>query len=438
MKLVSKENLTESRIKLTVEVSAEEFDLYLDQAFNKVVKEVKVDGFRPGKMPKSMFISRFGYEALYEEAVNFALNDSYSKAVAEANVNPISDPQLADLSEPEKGKGLTYSVSFDVWPTAHLGEYKGVTVKALSTEVTEEVLNERVNAVLKQKAENVVKEGAVENGDTVVIDFEGFKDGVAFAGGKAENYELEIGSGSFIPGFEDQLVGMVTGETKDINVTFPTEYHAEDLAGQPVVFKIVLHEVKTKVVPELTDELVEELEIENVHTKEEYLAYMTDVIAKQLTQQAEHHLEESLINAVIDSAKADLPESVVEKEVEEGVKRLEAQAKQYGLPADMLLKYQGIESMDQYKEMYKTYVSKDIMKELCFAEIAKVENIEVTPEELEAEYKVIANVTEADDEKAAEKKIKEAKKQTPIYNVANHILNRKVFTFIKENAVIEK
>ena len=151
MKLVSKENLTESRIKLTVEVSAEEFDLYLDQAFNKVVKDVKVDGFRPGKMPKAMFIKRFGYEALYEEAVNFALNDSYGKALAEANVNPISDPQLADLSEPEKGKGLTYSVSFDVWPTAHLGEYKGVTVKALSTEVTEEVLNERVNAVLKQK-----------------------------------------------------------------------------------------------------------------------------------------------------------------------------------------------------------------------------------------------------------------------------------------------
>ena len=245
MKLVAKENITESKIKLSVEVSAEEFDQYLDQAFEKVVKEVKVDGFRPGKMPKAMFISRFGYEALHEEAVNFALNASYPAAVKEADVNPISDPVLGNISEPAKGTALSYEVSFDVWPVAHLGEYKGITVKALSTEVTEEAVNERVNGALKQKAENVIKEGAVENGDTAVIDFEGFVDGVAFAGGKAENYELEIGSGSFIPGFEEQLVGMVTGETRDINVTFPEQYH-EELAGKAAVFKIVLHEVKTK------------------------------------------------------------------------------------------------------------------------------------------------------------------------------------------------
>ncbi len=437
MKLVAKENITESKIKLSVEVSAEEFDQYLDQAFEKVVKDVKVDGFRPGKMPKSMFIKRFGYEALYEEAVNFALNGSYPQAVKEAEVNPISDPVLGKISEPAKGEALSYEVSFDVWPVAHLGEYKGITVKALSTEVTEEALNERVNSALKQKAENVIKEGAVENGDTAVIDFEGFVDGVAFAGGKAENYELEIGSGSFIPGFEEQLVGMVTGETRDINVTFPEQYHAE-LAGKAAVFKIVLHEVKTKVYPELNDEFVEELEIENVHTKEEYLAHVKEEIHHQLVHEAEHHLENTLIRTVLDGATADLPESVIEREVEEGVKRLEAQAKQYGIPADVLLKYQGIESLDTYKEMYTKYVKDDIMKELCFSAIATAEKIEVTPEEIEAEYKVIAQVTADDTEEAAAKKVSEAKKQYPIYNVANHILNKKVFDFIKTNANIEE
>lgn len=437
MKLVAKENITESKIKLSVEVSAEEFDQYLDQAFEKVVKEVKVDGFRPGKMPKAMFISRFGYEALYEEAVNFALNASYPAAVKEADVNPISDPVLGNISEPAKGAALSYEVSFDVWPVAHLGEYKGINVKALSTEVTEEAVNERVNGALKQKAENVIKEGAVENGDTAVIDFEGFVDGVAFAGGKAENYELEIGSGSFIPGFEEQLVGMVTGETRDINVTFPEQYH-EELAGKAAVFKIVLHEVKTKVYPELNDEFVEELEIENVHTKEEYLAHVKEEIHHQLVHQAEHHLEETLIRTVIENAKADLPESVIEREVEEGVKRLEAQAKQYGIPADVLLKYQGIESLDAYKEMYTKYVKDDIMKELCFTAIATEEKIEVAPEEVEAEYKVIAQVTAEDSEEEAAKKVAAAKKQYQIYTVFNHLLNKKVFDFIKANANIEE
>lgn len=437
MKLVAKENITESKIKLSVEVSAEEFDQYLDQAFEKVVKEVKVDGFRPGKMPKAMFISRFGYEALYEEAVNFALNASYPAAVKEADVNPISDPVLGNISEPAKGTALSYEVSFDVWPVAHLGEYKGITVKALSTEVTEEAVNERVNGALKQKAENVIKEGAVENGDTAVIDFEGFVDGVAFAGGKAENYELEIGSGSFIPGFEEQLVGMITGETRDINVTFPEQYH-EELAGKAAVFKIVLHEVKTKVYPELNDEFVEELEIENVHTKEEYLAHVKEEIHHQLVHQAEHHLEETLIRTVIENAKADLPESVIEREVEEGVKRLEAQAKQYGIPADVLLKYQGIESLDAYKEMYTKYVKDDIMKELCFSAIATEEKIEVAPEEVEAEYKVIAQVTAEDSEEEAAKKVAAAKKQYQIYTVFNHLLNKKVFDFIKANANIEE
>lgn len=435
MKLVSKENLNESRVKLSVEVSAEEFDKYLDQAFEKVVKDVKVAGFRPGKMPKNMFISRFGYEALYEEALHIALNDSYPKALEEANLNPISDPELSDVSEVAKDKEFTYSVTFDVWPPVHLGAYKEIEVKALSTVATDEAVLERVQNMLKQKGENVIKDGKIENGDTAVIDFEGFVDGVAFPGGKAENYELEIGSGSFIPGFEEQLVGMITGESKDINVTFPENYRQE-LAGKATTFKIMVHEVKTKVYPELDDELVGDLEIENVKTVDEYKAYLKDQIHHELTHQAENHLVSTLIKTVIDNSSADIPESIINREVEEGVKKIEVQAKQYGMPVEALLQYSGVASLDEYKEKSAEYVRNDIMKELCFEEIAKLENIEVENEEVTTEYNNLAGIKEDDTDGEKAKKYRETQKKYPIYNVIAYLKNQKVLEFLKENAKI--
>ena len=435
MKIVSTEKINESKIKLTIEVSTEEIDKCLDEAFDKVIKDVKVSGFRPGKMPKNMFINRFGYEALYEEAMNIALNKTYPAALSEAKLQPVSDPTLTDASEFAKDKEFTYSVTFDVWPTITLGEYKGIEVKRMSTEVTEELINERIKHDQERKAENVLKEGAIEKGDTAVIDFEGFVDGVAFEGGKAENYELEIGSGTFIPGFEDQLIGMVTGEQKDINVTFPENY-AKELAGKPAVFKILVHEVKTRVLPEVDDEFVEDLEIKDVKTKDQYLEYIKNELSENLKRQAENNFVNTLVDKVISDAKTELPEGVVNKEVEEQVKRVEKQAKAYNLPVELLLKYSGVESLDAYKEQAKKYIEKDILTELCFEEIAKVEKLEPTEEEIFAEYDKLCGITAEDDDQTKAKKRKEAQKQNSIYNVIANLKNQKVIDFLKANAKI--
>lgn len=435
MKIVSTEKVSESKVKLTVEVSVEEIDTCLDEAFDKVIKDVKVSGFRPGKMPKNLFINRFGYEALYEEGMNIALNKTYPAALQEAKLQPVGDPTLTDASEFAKGKEFTYTVTFDVWPTITLGEYKGIEVTKLSTEVTDELVEERIKRDQERKAENVIKEGAIEKGDTAVIDFEGFVDNVAFEGGKAENYELEIGSGTFIPGFEDQLIGMVTGEQKDINVTFPENY-AEQLAGKPAVFKILVHEVKTKQLPEVDDEFVEDLEIKDVKTKEEYLAYIKKELAENLTRQAENHFVNTLVDKVLAGVKTELPESVVNHEVEEQVKRVEKQAKAYNIPVDLLLKYSGVESMDAYKEQAKAYIEKDILTELCFEEIAKVEKLEPTEEEVFAEYDKLCGITEEDDDATKAKKRNEAKKQNSIYSVIAGLKNQKVLDFLKANAKV--
>lgn len=435
MKIVSIEKISESKTKLTVEVSAEEIETCLDEAFDKVIKDVKVSGFRPGKMPKNMFLNRFGYEALYEEGMNIALNKTYPNALEESKLQPISEPTLTDASEFAKDKNFTYSVTFDVWPTINLGEYKGIEVKKMSTEVTDELVNERIKRDQERKAENVIKEGAIENGDTAVIDFEGFVDGVAFEGGKAENYELEIGSGAFIPGFEEQLIGMITGEQKDINVTFPEQY-AKELAGKPAVFKILVHEVKTKVLPEVNDEFVEDLEIENVKTKEDYLNKIRKELSENLEKQAENHFINTLVDKVITDAKTELPESVVNKEVEEQVKRVEKQAKAYNVPVELLLQYSGVESLDAYKTQAKAYIEKDILTELCFEEIAKVEKLEPSEEEVFAAYDKICGITDEDDDKAKAKKRKDAQKQYSIYNVIANLKNQKVIDFLKANAKV--
>ena len=256
---VKLERLSENSVKLTVEVTAEEFDAALDKAFTKVVKEVKADGFRPGKMPKNVFIARYGWESLYNDALQFAFEETYPVAVGEAKVYPTSEPKIdLDFSTLKKGSSFTYTAEVDVWPDVHLGEYKGIKVKPLSTRVTKKDVDAEVKKVLDGKVENVIKESPAENGDTVVIDFEGFIDGVPFEGGKGENYSLELGSKTFIPGFEDQLVGTKTDDEVDVNVTFPKDYHAS-LAGKAAVFKCKVNGIKVKELPEADDEFASEV-----------------------------------------------------------------------------------------------------------------------------------------------------------------------------------
>lgn len=427
------ERLSENSVKLTIEVSAEIFDKALDKAFEVVVKDVKADGFRPGKMPKNVFIRRYGWEALYQEALNFAFDETYPRALAEAKVFPTADPKVdLDFASLEKGKGFTYTVEVDVWPEVHLGEYKGLKVKPLSTRVTKKDVDQEVKKVLEGKVENVIKETAAENGDTVVIDFEGFTDGVAFEGGKGENYPLELGSKSFIPGFEDQLVGVTPGAEVDVNVTFPKDYH-ESLAGKDATFKVKVHEVKGKVYPELNEDLVAELEIDGVKTVEEYLEHVKAELKKSKEEAAESHLVNSLVDGACKNSYAEFPLSLVNSEVEKQVKRIEDQAKQYKMPVEILLQYSGVASMDDFKKSAEEYVRKSMLQELVLDKIMEVENIKATEEEIEAEYKKAAGFVEGDE--ASTKKLADLKKQYKASQVAYQVQVNKVIELLKANAV---
>lgn len=262
---VKVETIEKNKVKLTITLSAESFDKALDAAFKKVSKNLQVPGFRKGKVPRPMFEQKFGVEALYEDALDAILPQAYVDAVEETNIAPVAAPTW-DIKEIGKGKELVAEATVVVKPEVELGQYTGIEVEELSTEVTEKDVEAELEKLLQNHAEIVVKEGAVENGDTAVIDYEGFKDGVAFEGGKGENHPLIIGSNSFIPGFEEQLIGMNTGETKEINVTFPAEYHAEELAGADATFKVTLHEVKTRELPALDDEFVKDLDRDGIET----------------------------------------------------------------------------------------------------------------------------------------------------------------------------
>ncbi len=426
--MVKVERLSENRVKLVVTVSAEQFDLALDAAFEKVVKDIKVDGFRPGKLPKSIYISRFGWESLYNEAIEFAFQSTYGMALQEAEVYPVDDPKV-DLVDPAaiaKGSSFDYTVEVDVWPNVHLGEYKGVKVKKQSTRVLKKDVEAYIENVLKGKAENIIKEGEACLGDTVVIDFEGFVDGVAFEGGKGENYSLELGSNSFVPGFEEQLVGAKSEDEVEVKVTFPENYHA-DLASKEAVFKCVVHEVKTKEVPTLNEEFVKELELENVNTVEEYQEYVKSLIKDNKSKAAEQQFEQDCIDAVLKNSYAEFPQSLINQAVERNIARLEEQAKQYQVPVEVLLQYYQMGSLEDFKKMSEEQVRKEFLQELAFEEIIKLENIEATQEELEAKYLELAGGDKA--------KVKQVKKQYRESQVSFHIKTLKAVELIKANAV---
>lgn len=429
---VNVERLSENSVKVTVEVSAEEFDQALDKAFEKVVKDVKADGFRPGKMPKTIFIQSM-VGVLYIKMLTFDFESTVSKSSdGGKSISNRWPESWFRLFFSWKRKRFTYTAEVDVWPEVHLGEYKGIKVKPLSTRVLKKDIDEEVKKVLDTKVENVIKDTPAENGDTVVIDFEGFVNGVAFDGGKADNYPLELGSKSFIPGFEDQLIGAKSEDEVEVNVTFPKDYH-ESLAGKDATFKVKVHEVKGKVYPELNDELVKELEISGVQTVDAYLDYVKADLKKRKEQEAESHLVNSLVDAVCKASYAEFPKSLIDSEVENQVKRVEEQAKQYKMPVEVLLQYSGMASLDDFKKNAEDYARKSFLQELVIDKIIELEKIEASDKEIEAEYKKIAGVKDQD--KDADKKIAQVKKQYRINQVAYQVKANKVIELLKANAI---
>lgn len=380
------EKIEDNKVKLTVTVEAEEFNKGLDAAFKLVVKDVTVPGFRKGKVPRLIFEKKFGVESLYEEAINYVINNTYYDAVNEAKIEPVAQPVIdADFENMGKDKPFTYFATVVVKPEVKLGLYKGIEVKPLSQIVTDEDIENELNNLLTQHSELVFKEAEAENGDTVVIDYEGFKDDKPFEGGGATNYSLKLGSNSFIPGFEEKLIGIKAEEERTIELTFPEDYHAEDLKGQDVIFKVKCHEVKTLEVPELNEDFIKELNHENISTVAELKTDITTKLTTKKETEAKNHLIDTVVDTASNNAEINIPEEMIENETEAMINDTAKRLEQQGMNLDLYLKYTGGTKAGLH-EQFKGQALKRIRYNLTLEEIAKTENIEVTEAELEAEF----------------------------------------------------
>ncbi|NWK85536.1 trigger factor [Staphylococcus sp. GSSP0090] len=368
---------------LSVTVPAEKVDKAIDQAFKKVVKQINVPGFRKGKVPRPIFEQRFGVEALYQDAVDILLPEAYGEAIDETGIKPVDQPEI-NVTSIEKGSEMTFEANVVVEPEVQLGDYKGLEVEKQDVELTDEELQESIDHQLGHLAEMVVKEdGAIENGDTVNIDFDGYVDGEQFEGGQAEGYDLEIGSGSFIPGFEEQLVGVKTGEEKDVNVTFPEEYHAEELAGKEATFKTKVNEIKYKDVPELTDEIANELDSE-ANTVDEYKENLRKRLTEQKETDAENNQKEEAINKAANNATIDVPDAMINTELDRMVQEFGQRMQQQGLNLETYFQISG-QDESQLREQMKDDAEERVKTNLTLTAIADAEDIEVSDADIDKE-----------------------------------------------------
>jgi trigger factor len=375
---------------LTIEVEAEKVNDALDKAFKKVVTKVNIPGFRKGKVPRKMFEQRFGVESLYQDALDILLPEAYGQAIDETGIEPVDQPDI-NIDQIEVGKNLIFTATVTVKPEVKLGEYKGLEVEEVDATVTDEDVDAEINTLQKKQADLVVKEdGEVENGDTVVLDFEGFVDGVAFEGGQAENYSLEIGSGSFIPGFEEQLVGTKSGDEKEVTVTFPEEYHAEELAGKEAVFKVKIHDIKTQELPELDDEFAKDVD-EEVSTLDELKAKIRERLQNERTEQADVAKRDALINKASENAEVEIPEAMVNTELDRMVKEFEQRLQMQGMNLEMYYQFSGTTD-ESLKEQMKEDAGKRVRTNLTLEAIVNAENIEVSDEEVDAEIEKMAEL----------------------------------------------
>ncbi|BDG31163.1 trigger factor [Parageobacillus thermoglucosidasius] len=385
---------------LTVEVDAKKVDEGLDAAFKKVVKNITVPGFRKGKVPRVIFEKRFGVEALYQDALDILLPEAYAKAVEEAGIEPVDVPKI-DIEQMEKGKNLIFTAKVTVKPEVKLGQYKGLEVEKMDATVTDEDVENELKRLQEDFAELVVKEdGKIEKGDTAVIDFEGFVDGEPFEGGKAENYSLEIGSGVFIPGFEDQLVGMKAGEEKEIEVTFPEEYHAKELAGKPATFKVKVHEVKAKQLPALDDEFAKDVDDE-VETLEQLKEKIRARLEETKKNEAETALRDAVVEKAAENAEIDIPEVMVKNETDRMLREFDQRLQMQGLNLDLYYQFSGQDEA-ALREQMKEDAEKRVRVALTLEAIAKAEHIEVTEEEVNEELEKMAKAYNLEVEKLKE------------------------------------
>lgn len=411
--------------EVEVSVDGETFRAAVDKVYKKEVKKINVPGFRKGKAPRMIIEKMYGEEIFYDDAMQDCYPAALDAAAKEADLKVISVTAL-EATEVSKD-GFTFKATVIVEPEIEIKDYKGIEVEQMSTEVTEDMIDHEIEHVRERNSRMVtVEDRAAEDGDTVVIDFEGFCDGEAFEGGKAENYNLELGSGNFIPGFEEQIVGHSTDEEFTIDVKFPEEYQAENLKGKDAQFKIKLHEIKKKELPEVDDDFVKD--VSEKDTVAEYREELKEQIAHRLEHEAEHDLEHKLTDAVIDKVEGEIPQQMYDNEAQNMMREMDMRLRSQGMDMNTYLKYTGMEA-DAVLEMYKPEAEKRVKMRLALEKIAKLEEIKPTEEEIEAEYKKMADAYQMDVEKV--------KEIIPTESVTEDLSVELAMKLVKDNAVIK-
>ena len=419
-------NLTATNTyEVEVEVDGKTFMEAVAKVFKKQAKKLAVPGFRKGKAPRAIIEKMYGEDVFYDDAMQDCYPDALDEACEAAGLKVITVTGL-EATHVSK-EGFTFKATVVVEPEIEIKDYDGIEVEKLSTEVTDEMIDEEIDRVRERNSRMItVEDRAAENGDTVVIDFEGFCDGEAFEGGKAEEYNLELGSGNFIPGFEEQIVGHNTGDEFDIDVKFPEEYQAENLKGKDAVFKIKLHEIKTKELPEIDDDFVKD--VSEKDTVAEYRDELKEQIAKRLESESERDLDDKLTNAIIEKVEGEIPEQMYDREAQNMVREMDMRLRQQGMDFDTYMKYTGMDA-NAVLEMYKPEAQRRVKMRLALEKIAELEKIEPTEDQINAEYDKMAEAynMEAD-------KVKEI---IPVDSIKEDLGVQLAMKHIKDNAVIK-
>ncbi len=420
MNIKSNEKKENSAYELVIEVGAAEFQAAIDKVYNRQKKSISIPGFRKGKVPRRMVEKFYGESVFYEDAISEAYPDAYEAALKEAGIDPVAYPQLEVL---EVGKdGFTFKATVTVRPETSIKDYKGLSVPKTEVKVTDADVENELKPYIDRASRLVSVERKAKKGDIAVIDFEGFKDGVPFDGGKGENYSLELGSGSFVPGFEDQVVGMKAGEEKDIDITFPENYTPE-LAGAAVVFKVKVNEVKEKEKPEVDDEFAKD--VSDFDTLDEFKKDLGAKLAKRRQDQADRDFEEAVTDALIEKLECDVPQAMVDYRADKMLEDYANQVQSQGIKFDQYLQMMGM-SMDMMREQAKTAAGRSVRRELALEAVAAAEKIEVTDADVDAEYARLADQykMELDAVKAA----------VPAEDIKKDLAARKAFDLVKDSA----
>lgn len=388
------EKLEKNMAKLTIEVSAEEFEAAIEKAYQKNKGKMNIQGFRKGKAPRQMIEKMYGVGVFYEDAANIIIPEAYSKEVSECkDIEIVSQPEI-DVVQIEKGKSFIFTAVVATKPEVELGEYKGIQVEVAVPEINDEDVEKELKKAQEEQARTVpVEDRPVADGDIATIDFEGFVDGVAFEGGKGTDYALTIGSHSFIDTFEEQLIGKNIGEEVEVNVTFPEEYHAEELKGKPALFKVTVKEIKVKELPELDDDFAQD--VSDFDTLDEYKADIKAKLVEKAEKVAKNEKEEKLIDAIIANSKMDIPEAMIETQQDQMVREFANRIASQGLSFDQYMQFTGM-TMDAMKEQMKPQALKRIQVRLVLEAIAAKEAFEITEEDIEKELETMASMYQMD------------------------------------------